>query len=181
MVILHVKGPNAPDQFLFECRTADEVDDVTRDVATVWNLRKTLARLAAGMLELSKYGPAREPEQRGLEYETEPKVKDPSAQRIGFPPESEAQVATLQKTASEAEAAISDKNVSAKRSLTVESLRETFKLCGGAVTIAFPEKLPEHDPIRQILEDTEDLASSNIGKEYHDVESCELWFASKKT
>lgn len=182
MVILHCKGTNAHDQFLFECSTKDEVDNVTLDVATVWNLRKTLARLASGMVELSQYGPAREPEQRGLEYpaESKPACPDPNAQRVGIPPDSDSQVACLVKTAAEAEAAISDKNVAQKRSLSVEQLREVLRTCGGAVTIAYPQQLPEHDPIRMILDDTEDVSQSNVSKEYHDVKTCELWFASKK-
>lgn len=61
---LHLTG--GTNEFVFDCKSTETVDDVTRDIALAHNLRDRVKRLAAGARELAKYGPMREEKDRGL-------------------------------------------------------------------------------------------------------------------
>jgi hypothetical protein len=46
--------------------------------------------------------------------------------------------------------------------LNVSELDGHFALVEGAVTIAFPMGIPDFDPVREILDDNEDLSNSAV-------------------
>lgn len=107
---------------------------------------------------------------------------DPLEQRTGAAPEPRLQV-VLEKVATDAREAVSKRAVDRKEALSPEALEEHVRLMGGAVTMAFPAGLPEHDPIRGMLEAAQkraDKLHEEMGPEYLDPESATLWWAGKE-
>lgn len=62
----------------------------------------------------------------------------------------------------------------------MEALQEVFRKLSGAVMIVYPMNLPSWDPVREIIEDTEDVMSTADAKEILDPATATLWFASKE-
>lgn len=48
------------------------------------------------------------------------------------------------------------------------------------VTIAYPMGLPEFDPVRECLDNTEDLSGSAASKEVYVADQTTLWWANKE-
>ena len=72
------------------------------------------------------------------------------------------------------------KELAANRKLiSMEAIEEAMQNVKGAVMMAYPMGLPEWDPIRQALENDEDLAGQEASKSVLDAESCIMWFAGK--
>jgi hypothetical protein len=104
---------------------------------------------------------------------------DPTGQRDGKPPVEQA-ARTLERTASEAEAAVSSKQAAAGKPMTMAFIEEFVQNIKGAVMIAFPQGLPDYDPVAQILAGREDLAGRADSLEVLDPATAVLWFAGKK-
>ena len=62
----------------------------------------------------------------------------------------------------------------------MESLQEAFQKLNGAVMIVYPMNLPTYDPVREIIDNTEDEMSTPDAKEILDPATATLWFASKE-
>ena len=66
MVILHIKRGEQKNEFLAECKTTQTTDEVLKEMVELHNLRIKVQRLAVCLRELSKHGPMRPEETRGL-------------------------------------------------------------------------------------------------------------------
>lgn len=104
---------------------------------------------------------------------------DPTEQRTGVAP-AEAQAATIATTVDAARAMVHNGAVRRKEALTEACLAEAKANISGAITIAYPMGLPEHEPIREMLAGTEDLAGFSIGAELLDPDTATLWWAGKE-
>eukprot|EP00484_Ammonia_sp_Unknown_P000849 CAMPEP_0197020662 /NCGR_PEP_ID=MMETSP1384-20130603/1508_1 /TAXON_ID=29189 /ORGANISM="Ammonia sp." /LENGTH=294 /DNA_ID=CAMNT_0042448333 /DNA_START=50 /DNA_END=934 /DNA_ORIENTATION=+ len=197
MVLLHVKGVDKRQEFVYECSVKDALDSITRNVIQIYNLRLTLKVLCQEMKEMMKYGAMRSAQLRGLSAkvieETIPDLKldedcdfdlDPTARRMGIPLQNEHVIQTLNELLTKIEAYLSSERV-ALRSKGVTKLSELEEFVNelrGALLIAYPMQLPAHDVLQQILIENVALqqADMNYSKEVHDVDTAQLWFASKK-
>jgi len=176
-------------QFLFETTVQQPVSECIRDMCAIHNLRERIGRLKMEGEELAKYGPAKEPSKQGLdEFEEEGDTpverppnyeRDPTGRRTGDAPDAHC-AEVLTKTLGEAHAACSKTLVASKQFLTEKALLEHIDLIRGAVMIAFPQGLPEWDPVRMGLEDDEDLGGSSAANEVLDPATTQLWWAGKQ-
>lgn len=78
------------DQFLFETSVQTSVQDTISQLAHVYNLRHRITRLKLEGEELAKYGPAKHPEQQGIDQYSDQAVDkgefykmDPTGRRTG--------------------------------------------------------------------------------------------------
>ncbi|CAG9466449.1 unnamed protein product [Pedinophyceae sp. YPF-701] len=189
MVLLHFK--NADDkQFLYETTVEATVDDTLKDLCTIHNLRMLIGRLKIEGEELAKHGPCKPLDKQGLDdyaedlngYKVEPGphyAKDPTGRRTGNPAAPQV-VAVLRKTLDEAAAAASKDNAAKKVPLTKQALDAAIDNVRGAVMICHPEGLPEWDPVRGMLEGSEDLAGTSYAADPIDAEAAALWFCGKQ-
>ncbi|GLC60944.1 hypothetical protein PLESTB_001698200 [Pleodorina starrii] len=185
MVLLHMKRSDL-DQFLFETTIASTVDETTRQLAEVHNLRHRIERLKAEGEELAKYGPAKRPDQQGIDqYQETPVEKgphytmDPTGRRTGNACDPEV-AKVLVRTLEEAVAVAHKDQVVKKVPLTVRALQEAVDNIRGAVMICYPMGLPEWDLVRQAIEDKEDLAGTSYAADDLPADIATLWFAGKQ-
>lgn len=187
MVLIHVKRTDV-DQFLFETTVTASNDDVIRELVAVWNKRLEIQRLIAAVLELAKHGPARPEDKRGLEYDDDEKkmaesygnyCPDPTCHRNGDAPSAEL-AETLNRMCDDAAAIIHKTQVDRKVPINVPMLQERVDNIRGAVMMAYPMGLPEHDVIRLILEGNEVLEGTSASRDVLDPDSAELWWAGKE-
>ena len=89
MVLLHMKK-SEQEQFLFETSVESSVKDAVLDLVVVYNLRQKILRLKMDGEELAKYGPAKLPDQQGIDQYVEGGVEkgpyylmDPTGRRTG--------------------------------------------------------------------------------------------------
>ncbi|GBG79278.1 hypothetical protein CBR_g29428 [Chara braunii] len=189
-------------QFLFEASVEDKVDDVIRQLVEVHNLRLRIERLALEGEELAKHGPAKPYEEQGLDEEVEDMPKgysmeggdmnkqgtkergpfynaDPLGKRTGEacdPTVAE----VLRKTLMEATQLASKDQVECKKPLTKTMLEEAIMNIKGATMICYPMGLPIWDPVRQALEDKEDLTGTSYSQEVLEPDTAQLWWAGKQ-
>lgn len=131
--------------------------------------RMRIARLKAEGDELASYGPAKKPDEQGIDdagpaqpYERGHNyTKDPTGRRTGNAPE-ENTAETLRRTLHDAWHACHKGQVAKNVKLTRAMLEKHIDEVRGAVMMAFPQGLPEWDPVREALEDTEDLTNSSV-------------------
>ncbi|GLC41822.1 hypothetical protein PLESTM_001243800 [Pleodorina starrii] len=185
MVLLHMKRSDL-DQFLFETTIASTVDETTRQLAEVHNLRHRIERLKAEGEELAKYGPAKRPDQQGIDqYQETPVEKgphytmDPTGRRTGNACDPEV-AKVLVRMLEEAAAVAHKDQVVKKVPLTVRALQEAVDNIRGAVMICYPMGLPEWDLVRQAIEDKEDLAGTSYAADDLPADIATLWFAGKQ-
>jgi len=79
----------------------------------------------------------------------------------------------------EANAVVSKELAANRKLISMEAIEEAMQNVKGAVMMAYPMGLPEWDPIRQALENDEDLAGQEASKSVLEAESCIMWFAGK--
>nr|KAJ3423276.1 hypothetical protein HK105_006653 [Polyrhizophydium stewartii] len=104
---------------------------------------------------------------------------DPTGRRIGEAMGEEA--AALVKGALETAEALTSKDQVAKGVvLTEQALNKAIDEIRGAVTIVYPEGLPTWEPVREIIEDKEDLSGTAASKEVIDPNEASLWWANKE-
>ena len=187
MVVLHLKV--GEDAFLFETTCDTSNDALLRELVAVWNLRLRLRQLASGIRELGTYGPMKPPDKAGLDSIDEDykgvKVDknefyqaDPTGLRTGNGPGPRL-VETMEKVASDAEAAISKTTVDRKVTTSLAVLQDKLDNIRGAVMMAYPMGLPEWDTVRLTIEGEYGLDGTAAGQELLDPSNAELWAASR--
>ncbi|WIA33272.1 hypothetical protein OEZ86_006413 [Tetradesmus obliquus] len=185
MVLLHLKN-SEEDQFLFDTTVQASVRDTTAELAKIHNLRHRITRLHLEGEELAKYGPAKQPDQQGIDQYSEQPVQqgpfynmDPTGRRIGDACDPEV-AKKLTQELEQAAAAASKALVQQKQPLTAAALEAAIDNIRGAVMICYPAGLPVWDFVRQCLEGREDLSGTNFGGVDLDPASATLWFAGKQ-
>ena len=185
MVLIHVT--RATEEFIADAPTTTSIDQLTRTIASIHNKRLRTKRLTSHVRELAKYGPMKAEEQRGLSDEQlnalgsemkEVPGADPLGVRVGEAPNERLQQ-TLNKVCDEADAAVSINHAQARRVLPVALIDSCMDNIRGAVTMAYPMQLPEHDPVRQIIEQREDLSQHEDARLQVDEGTAVVWFAGK--
>eukprot|EP00793_Prasinoderma_coloniale_P002548 PRCOL_00002030-RA len=190
MVLLHVKA-GEKQEFIHEATVATKVDEAIRDVVAIHNTRLRVQRLRAEVEELAKHGPSKPQEEHGLDEEVagislsdEKKERgptycpDPLGKRTGEAPE-ENMAQVLLNAAKEAEAAASAKKAEQRQTMTLKELEDAIQTVAGAVMICYPMGLPPWDPVKDMLEGTEELAGTAASKVVHDPDTVQMFFASK--
>ncbi|KAK3871663.1 hypothetical protein Pcinc_023221 [Petrolisthes cinctipes] len=197
MVLLHVKRGDE-GLFLVQASVGDPVEDVLGNTVTLHNGRLKVHRICQGMEQLADHGYTLPPEMHGLTSDqiVDLKLKDehehtciPSGgyiqnsdqcgRRCGRQPV-EKMREVLHKTIREAKAMISKELVGSGTPLTEQHLYDALEMLRGAVSIVYPMGLPVYDPIRQELENREDLTGTQDLKMVLDAGMTQLWFAGKE-
>uniref|UniRef100_F6T2D8 Cilia and flagella associated protein 298 n=1 Tax=Macaca mulatta TaxID=9544 RepID=F6T2D8_MACMU len=197
MVLLHVKRGDE-SQFLLQAPGSTELEELTVQVARVYNGRLKVQRLCSEMEELAEHGIFLPPNMQGLTDDQieELKLKDewgekcvPSGgavfkkddigRRNGQAP-NEKMKQVLKKTIEEAKAIISKKQVEAGVCVTMEMVKDALDQLRGAVMIVYPMGLPPYDPIRMEFENKEDLSGTQAGLNVIKESEAQLWWAAKE-
>ncbi|KAM3936447.1 cilia- and flagella-associated protein 298 [Leptodactylus fuscus] len=197
MVRLHVKHGDE-SQFLFDTTVNVSVEELTKEVASIYNGRLKVSRICTEMEELVEHGVTLPPNMQGLtdeqieelklkdEWETKcvPSggsvfKKDEIGRRNGHAP-NENMKKVLQNTMEEARALISKKQAEANVCVTTDMVKDALDQLRGAVTIVYPMGLPPHDPIRMEFENEEDLSGTQAGKLVIEEAQAQLWWAGKE-
>lgn len=197
MVLLHVKRGDE-SQFLLQAPGSSELEELTAQVARVYNARLKAQRLCSEMEELAEHGVFLPPNMQGLTDEQieELKLKDewgekciPSGgsvfkkddvgRRNGQAP-NEKMKQVIKKTIEEAKAIISKKQVEANVCVTMEMVNDALDQLRGAVMIVYPMGLPPYDPIRMEFENKEDLSGTQAGLNVIKESEAQLWWAAKE-
>ncbi|KAI2595929.1 CFAP298-TCP10L readthrough [Homo sapiens] len=197
MVLLHVKRGDE-SQFLLQAPGSTELEELTVQVARVYNGRLKVQRLCSEMEELAEHGIFLPPNMQGLTDDQieELKLKDewgekcvPSGgavfkkddigRRNGQAP-NEKMKQVLKKTIEEAKAIISKKQVEAGVCVTMEMVKDALDQLRGAVMIVYPMGLPPYDPIRMEFENKEDLSGTQAGLNVIKEAEAQLWWAAKE-
>lgn len=183
MVLLHVKR-SEQQQFLFQCGATQLVRQIVADVAAIHNLRQTVTKVKLEGTELAKHGPAKKPDQQGIDtYDENPIDKgefyqmDPTGRRTGNACDPN-HAKVLLRVLDEAEDIASHKQVDRKVSLTQKMIEQKLEEVKGAVMICYPMGLPAWDPMRLIF-DGEDHGPASYGTDDIEADSASLWFAGK--
>ncbi|XP_014242590.1 UPF0769 protein C21orf59 homolog isoform X3 [Cimex lectularius] len=197
MVVMHVKVGDE-SQFLFNTSVSCKTSDIINDVAIIYNGRLKVSRICSEMEEMAKHGTTYPPEILGLTEEQVEELKlkdewgekcvphggwelnkDPIGRRNGKQPNEKGQE-ILRKTIEEAKAVVSKKKVQANVCMTQKDVQEALDMLKGATMIVYPMGLPPHEPIRQELENTEDLSGTQASREVIDIALAQLWFSGKE-
>uniref|UniRef100_A0A8C0I5Z2 CFAP298-TCP10L readthrough n=1 Tax=Balaenoptera musculus TaxID=9771 RepID=A0A8C0I5Z2_BALMU len=197
MVLLHVKRGDE-SQFLLQAPGSTELEELTVQVARVYNARLKVQRVCSEMEELAEHGVFLPPNMQGLTDDQieDLKLKDewgekcvPSAgsvfkkddigRRNGQAP-NEKMKQVLKKTIEEAKAIISKKHVEANVCVTMEMVKDALDQLRGAVMIVYPMGLPPYDPIRMEFENKEDLSGSQAALSVITESEAQLWWAAKE-
>nr|XP_031314753.1 cilia- and flagella-associated protein 298 isoform X2 [Camelus dromedarius] len=197
MVLLHVKRGDE-SQFLLQAPGSTELEELTVQVARVYNARLKVQRVCSEMEELAEHGIFLPPNMQGLTDDQieELKLKDewgekcvPSGgsvfkkddigRRNGQAP-NEKMKQVLKKTIEEAKAIISKKQVEASVCVTMEMVKDALDQLRGAVMIVYPMGLPPYDPIRMEFENKEDLSGTQAGLNVIKESEAQLWWAAKE-
>lgn len=197
MVKLHIKQ-GEESLFLFETTCQGELSELIPQLVRIQNGRLKIERLFYEMEELAKHGITLPPNMQGLteeqlsdlnlhdDWEDEcipsggvTENKDPVGRRNGKAP-SEKMAEVINRTRKEAKAKVSKEQVAANILLTSETIKDSLDQMRGAVMIVYPMGLPPHDPIRQELENTEDLSGTQASLQVLDESTAQLWWAGKE-
>eukprot|EP00294_Goniomonas_avonlea_P003530 CAMPEP_0114539464 /NCGR_PEP_ID=MMETSP0114-20121206/250_1 /TAXON_ID=31324 /ORGANISM="Goniomonas sp, Strain m" /LENGTH=279 /DNA_ID=CAMNT_0001723565 /DNA_START=73 /DNA_END=912 /DNA_ORIENTATION=- len=172
-------------QFLYETSVNNSVDDVFTDVLFVWNSIITLRRLIDSVEALAAHGPAKHPQNQGLdEYDESPPPRgqyyksDPTGRRTGEAPEPRLAEVLFRQCAEARKLTNCKEQVERKEFMTRARITEAMDHMRGAITIAYPEGLPEWDDARTGL-DGEFEADSRIAEMLEPSEAT-MWFAGKQ-
>ncbi|XP_047510249.1 cilia- and flagella-associated protein 298 [Pieris napi] len=196
MVLFLVKRGDE-NQFLYETNVENSVDDVVRDIASIFNGRLKITRICYELEELWKHGTFLPTEMQGLTEEQilELKLEDPWAlrcapqgyvvakdemgRRCGLAPPPNLQE-VLKKAAEFAKETISKKHVDLRKCMTQKDVARALEELLGATKIVFPAGLPPHDPVRMELDNVEDLTGTQAANEVIDPSRACLWACGKK-
>lgn len=184
MVLLHVKKSDE-EQFFYEVPVAIPVPEATQQLVAIHNLRMRIKRLKLEGGELAQYGPAKRPDQQGIDEYAEQPVEqgefykaDPTGRRTGNAANPTV-TATLQKMLEDGYQLVHKDQVAKKVVLTRKALLDAVDNIRGAVMMAFPQGLPEWDFVRQAIEGQEDLSGTSHADDDLDPERTTIWFAGK--
>ncbi|CAG0923323.1 unnamed protein product [Notodromas monacha] len=194
MVVLHVKrGPNSV--FLFETTVDASVDETIPEISKIYNNVLKVKRISVEVDELCRHGPSLPPNMVGLLEEQLEELKlcdnacdppkgtmqrkDPLLKRNGRAPvDSDAEM--ILKTKTEALNMLSPEQVEHNVCLTLRKTEIALEIISGALTVVYPAGLPEYDPIREELENRQDLRGSSDEQDILEPDTAELWFAGKQ-
>jgi len=188
MVVIHLKMDDS-NQFLYETTCGTSNEDLITQICTIWNMRLKLQMTVENVRELAKYGPMKPPDQRGLDEIKEEEgakiekgqyyASDPLGHRTGNGPGPQL-ADTMEKVCLDALAAINKNQVTMKVAMTSELLQEKFDNLQGSVIMAYPMGLPEHDIVKGLLDDNEDVMEGQAASMLLDSKECSLWWAGKE-
>lgn len=197
MVLLHVKRGDE-NQFLLQAPGTTEMEELTVQVARVYNARLKVQRICSEIEELADHGVFLPPNMQGLTDEQVEELKlrdewgdrcipsggaefqkDEVGRRNGRAP-NEKMKQVLKKTVEEAKAIISKKQVEANVCVTAEMVKDALDQLRGAVMIVYPMGLPPYDPIRMEFENKEDLSGTQAALSVIDEAQAQLWWAGKE-
>lgn len=196
MVQIHVKK-GEESQFLLDCTASVPMNELTVQVATLYNDRLRIGRLCDEIELLADHGIAKPPNMVGLTDDQieELKLKDewsdrsyPSGgsvfnadgvgRRTGSAPIARL-AEVMKRTVAEAKAAISPAQAKAGVALTPAVVKDALDKLRGAVMIVYPMGLPPYDEVRLILEDKEELAGKQAALAVIESDQAALWWAGK--
>ncbi|KAJ4456873.1 putative UPF0769 protein C21orf59 [Paratrimastix pyriformis] len=191
-MLIHLKKNE--HEFVYETTLNTPVDQVIADLVNILNLYLKVKRLLMVVPDLAQHGPQRPPETQGLDeclpQEELEKIKaacvpgvaeycpDPNGLRTGQAP-IQAVRETLMKTVEEV-TAITNKENLVRHAISLPVLEEGLARLRGAVMIAYPQGLPEFDPVRIILDNQEDLTTCAFAKDILDPATAMLWFSNRQ-
>ncbi|XP_049641759.1 cilia- and flagella-associated protein 298 [Suncus etruscus] len=197
MVLLHVKRGDE-NQFLLQAPGTTEMEELTVQVARVYNARLKVQRICSEIEELADHGVFLPPNMQGLTDEQVEELKlrdewgdrctpsggaefrkDEVGRRNGQAP-NEKMKQVLKKTVEEAKAIISKKQVEANVCVTAEMVKDALDQLRGAVMIVYPMGLPPYDPIRMEFENKEDLSGTQAALSVIAEAQAQLWWAGKE-
>lgn len=197
MVKLHLKQGDE-SLFLYETTCQAELSELIPQLVRIQNGRLKIERLFYEMEELAKHGISLPPNMQGLAEEQISELnlhddwedecipsggvtenRDPLGKRNGKAP-SEKMAEVINRTRKEAKAKIAKEQVDKNIALTHEVVKDALDQMKGAVMIVYPMGLPPHDPVRQELENTEDLSGTQASLHVLDENSTQLWWAGKE-
>ncbi|XP_029718870.2 cilia- and flagella-associated protein 298 isoform X2 [Aedes albopictus] len=196
MVLLHVKRGDE-SQFLYETNLSISVEQLSLELATIYNGRLKVSRVCSEIEELSKHGTMLPPDMLGLTDEQVEELHlvdewaetcvpsggwtsnpDPVGRRNGRQPLEKLQD-VLEKAVADARLMISKKQIDQGTVMQQKIVQDALDLLRGAVTIVYPMQLPPHDPIRMEFSNTEDLTGTQASLEVIEPSKLQLWFAGK--
>lgn len=191
MVVIHVKRTET-DQFLYETTCDTSNDNLIRHLVKISNTRIRVVSLVDALKNLAQHGPSKHPNKCGIDEILEKGGEiiekgefycpDPLGNRTGNAPSPQLRE-TMERVGQDALDAISNALVQRKIPLALEVLKEKIDNIRGAVTMAYPMKLPEYDPVFILLDDasySEALGGTQSGQELMDEETAQLWWAGKE-
>ncbi|KAJ3022415.1 hypothetical protein HKX48_006232 [Thoreauomyces humboldtii] len=200
MVLITLKKGEEP-LFLFEAPAQTPLTELVPQLAKLQNYRLRLKRLIEGTDDLVEYGPSKPEDQQGYDedqLEALSKDKpvpakkeivrdgmtitinpDPTGRRIGEAP-SEQISEVIRKTLNDAKACLSADLIKSGKPLEASIIDEALDHIRGAITIAWPMGLPEWEPVKDILDDKEDLSGTQASKEVIEPETASIWWAGKE-
>ncbi|CAH8583514.1 unnamed protein product [Dicrocoelium dendriticum] len=184
--------------FIVEVSVGIAIDDLLNLVCEIFNGYLKIGRLCSEIAELSEHGVSLPPNMQGLNDDqiTELKLKDewgekclPSGgyierkdelgRRNGKAP-TEKMKDVLIRTIDEAKKLISRDLVKMDKLMDKATVREALMMLSGAVTIVYPMGLPPYDPIKQELDNEEDISGTQASQEVIPVENATIWFSGKE-
>jgi hypothetical protein len=174
------------------------VNDLTQQLLVIYNGRLKVFRLCDELLQLAKQGVSLPANMQGLTDDQIRELKlvddwaerctpsggyeevvDPLGRRGGRAPlENMRQI--LERCSKEARALLSKDRAAQEYCMKQDDVEEALRLITGAVTIVYPMGLPPHDPIRQELQNEEDLAGTQASLEVIPENEAVLWFCGKE-
>merc|ERR1711939_14750 len=190
MVLIHVKKGEDLN-FYVEHDVAEDIDDVSRNVITIFNTVLQARRLKSACDDLVQYGPMKPPETQSVMEDDEGSPADieamckanphfdPTGKRTGDAP-SEQMADVIKRTVAELSECISKEQFERKVVFCREMIQENLDKVRGALMIVYPMGLPDWEPARLITEDDEDLTGTQDSLDVHDPETSVMWWASKQ-
>lgn len=150
MVIFHLQTTK-DTEFLYETPNATPVGAAIEDIAAIHNTILRIRCLIGHLRDIIAHGPMGSDGKRTA------------------PPES---AELLQRAAADAEAAVAPEQAKKKFAFTKEYIEDELARIASAVSIAFPDGLPESEPAQRTL------AGAPVEGELNTA-TCELWWARK--
>lgn len=197
MVKLHVKRAN-DSYFLYETTTNTQIDVVVHDMVVIFNGILKIHRICSELEDLSKHGVFLPLQMQGLTDEQIQELKlkdqwaemhltsenyvvkrDPVGRRNGKAPLPKI-ADVISRTISEAKTKVSKNLVQSDICLKHCDINDALDMLKGAVMIAYPMGLPQYEPVKQELDNEEDLSGTQAALEVLEGATAQLWWAGKE-
>lgn len=178
------------DGFLYETTSSTTVDDLIESLVEIHNARLRSSLIIDSVRGLAAHGVMKRPENAGTdevqemignEVEKGPNyVADPSGLRTGNPPD-EKMAEVLKNEVQSLEEYIDKSQVQKRVALSMQCIEERINNVRGAVTMAYPEGLPEWDVTKMALDESLDkLKGTYLGGSIIDAKDASLWTCNKE-
>ncbi|KAK2960879.1 putative Cilia- and flagella-associated protein 298 [Blattamonas nauphoetae] len=183
-------------EFLFDTSIDLGVIETIESLVNILNSILKLQRIVYLLPDLAKFGPLRPEETRGLTETVDKEIlekerqqcephnpnyvynPDPSGFRTGQAPNQQCQD-VLNKTTDEINHLINKDRLKGEP-ITQQQLDDAIQTIKGAVMIAYPQGLPDCDPMKFMLDGTEDLDMCSNAKEILDPTNAMVWFTTRQ-